>query len=87
MYDGIWAESESESNDIRNNRLSGNEEHDCHDDSSGSGTGGTADTWTGNQAGTANRAGICPGATVDPPENTKSNKAASSSPRVSPAKR
>jgi hypothetical protein len=38
--------------------------HDCHDDSSGSGTAGTANHWRGNRGETQNRPGLCRDATV-----------------------
>jgi hypothetical protein len=47
-------------NTIKGNQLSRNGEHDCHDDSAGTRTGGTENTWTNNKAQTANRATICP---------------------------
>lgn len=64
VLDGIFADDESTGNTIRDNRLSGNTEHDCHDESTGTGTGGTANTWTGNTGQTQNRSGLCQGAVV-----------------------
>ena len=40
--------------------------HDCHDDSAGSGTAGTANTWTNDEGSTENRAGLCNSAVVTP---------------------
>lgn len=49
----------SAGNVVTGNHLSDNAEHDCHDDSAGSGTAGTGNTWTANHAGTENRPGLC----------------------------
>jgi parallel beta-helix repeat protein len=57
--DGLRADSASSGNRIEKNRLSGNREHDCHDDSTGSGTAGTANTWRDNRGATENRSGLC----------------------------
>lgn len=46
-------------NRIEHNHLGGSAEHDCHDDTVGSGTAGTANWWTKNKATTGNRAGLC----------------------------
>ncbi|HEV2951307.1 MAG TPA: hypothetical protein VGZ51_04295 [Actinomycetota bacterium] len=47
-------------NQIRSNTASGNGNLDCEDDSSGSGTSGTANTWTSNNGVTDDPNGICP---------------------------
>ena len=65
--DGIYAESTSSENRIKDNRLKDNAEHDCHDESVGDGTAGTANFWGGNHAETQNRPGLCKGAAVTPP--------------------
>lgn len=57
--DGINVESLSTGNTIDRNVLSDNAEHDCHDDTTGSGTAGTANTWTDNRGATENRPGLC----------------------------
>ena len=57
--DGIRLDSNSKGNEVLNNQLQGNVTHDCHDDSTGTGTGGTANTWQGNQGQTQNRPGLC----------------------------
>lgn len=57
--DGLRADSASSANRIEKNRMSGNREHDCHDDSTGTGTAGTANTWNDNQGATENRSGLC----------------------------
>jgi len=46
-------------NTITQNKLKKNDEHDCHDDTVGAGTGGTANTWTKNEGDTQNRPGLC----------------------------
>jgi parallel beta-helix repeat protein len=65
--DGIYAESTSSENRIEHNRLTGNAEHDCHDESVGDGTAGTANFWEGNFGETQNRPGLCKDAAVTPP--------------------
>jgi parallel beta-helix repeat protein len=62
--DGISLDVDSSGNQVTNNRMRGNREHDCHDDSIGSGTAGTANTWSNNRGMTENRAGLCRGARV-----------------------
>ncbi len=46
-------------NVIEQNQLLANAEHDCHDETFGSGTAGTANTWVGNHAETENRLALC----------------------------
>lgn len=46
-------------NVVDRNHLEANAEHDCHDDTVGSGTAGTANTWARNHAETENRPGLC----------------------------
>ena len=50
-------------NAIRQNHVSDNAEHDCHDESVGAGTAGTANVWEHNHAETENRPGLCHQAT------------------------
>jgi parallel beta-helix repeat protein len=57
--DGIRIDLGSANNEVRDNHLSDNVTHDCHDDSSGSGTAGTANFWKGNHGETENRPGLC----------------------------
>lgn len=57
--DGLRADESSTGNRIVGNRASGNGEHDCHDDSNGDGTAGTANTWSGDVGATENRDGLC----------------------------
>jgi parallel beta-helix repeat protein len=64
--DGLRADTLSGGNRIEGNKALGNLEHDCHDDSVGLGTAGTANFWIGNEGRTQNRLGLCPGATVTP---------------------
>jgi hypothetical protein len=59
VYDGLYADAESERNRFLDNTAFRNEEHDCHDDSSGRGTAGTANLWRGNRGQTQNRPGLC----------------------------
>lgn len=58
--DGIFFGSSTNGNQIRSNTASGNANLDCEDDSSGSGTSGTANTWTNNNGVTDDPNGICP---------------------------
>jgi parallel beta-helix repeat protein len=57
--DGIRVNSASEGNTIQKNELRNNVTHDCHDDSAGPGTAGTANFWLDNNGGTENRQGLC----------------------------
>jgi parallel beta-helix repeat protein len=64
--DGLRADGTASGNTIKRNVAQGNGAHDCHDDTFGLGTAGTANTWLQNQGRTQNRAGLCPGAAVVP---------------------
>jgi nitrous oxidase accessory protein NosD len=58
--DGIRIEAGGNAgNVITGNTLKHNTEHDCHDDTTGPGTGGTANVWTNNEGDTQNRPGLC----------------------------
>ena len=57
FYDGIFMASDTSNNRIEENFLRNNTEHDCHDDSVGTGTGGTANMWRENDGLTDNRGG------------------------------
>jgi parallel beta-helix repeat protein len=57
--DGIRLDSGSTGNFVTKNRLQDNAEHDAHDDSVGTGTAGTANTWDKNSCETDNRPGLC----------------------------
>ncbi len=60
--DGIRIEAGGNAgNRILSNTLSNNAEHDCHDDTVGAGTAGTANTWLANSGVTENRPGLCDG--------------------------
>jgi hypothetical protein len=59
FYDGLYADADSEGNRFISNTALRNTEHDCHDDSEGDGTAGTANTWNGNRGETQNRPGLC----------------------------
>jgi hypothetical protein len=58
--DGIFFGSLTRGNQIRGNTASGNAVFDCEDESTGSGTAGTANTWVNNNGGTDSPNGICP---------------------------
>jgi nitrous oxidase accessory protein NosD len=49
----------SAGNVIRRNQVLDNTEHDCHDESVGTGTAGTANVWEHNHAESENRPGLC----------------------------
>ena len=57
--DGIFLGFTTSSNSIVENFLRANLEHDCHDNSTGSGTAGTANTWRGNNGQTSQPPGLC----------------------------
>ncbi len=60
FVDGIRIEADGNSgNVITGNKLRHNAEHDCHDDTVGTGTAGTANTWEKNEGDTENRPGLC----------------------------
>jgi hypothetical protein len=58
--DGILFGSLTNGNQIRFNTATGNIPLDCEDQSSGSGTSGTANTWVANNGDTDQPDGICP---------------------------
>jgi len=57
--DGIRVNALALSNTIHDNHLRDNVTHDCHDNSFGTGTAGTANTWTGNHGATDLPSGLC----------------------------
>jgi parallel beta-helix repeat protein len=59
--DGLRVDADSSGNTITGNRLTRNGGHDAHDNSTGTGTAGTANTWTGNVGRTQNRRGLLDG--------------------------
>ena len=58
--DGIYFGPVTNGNQIRSNTALGNANLDCEDESTGSGTSGTANTWVNNNGVTDNPNGICP---------------------------
>jgi hypothetical protein len=59
VWDGLYADSLSTGNRLEYNRMERNVEHDCHDDSLGTGTAGTANFWIKDYGVTENRIGLC----------------------------
>jgi Right handed beta helix region len=59
VFDGIFANSQSMGNTIDHNHMHANTEHDCHDESTGGGTAGTANFWIHDKGLTQNRPGLC----------------------------
>jgi parallel beta-helix repeat protein len=59
VYDGLFMDSASEGNTVDHNDAYLNFEHDCHDDSTGGGTAGTANYWLHDKGNTENRPGLC----------------------------
>jgi parallel beta-helix repeat protein len=55
--DGIWMNADSAGNKVTTNVASGSGGFDAEDDSNGSGTAGTANSWIGNTFGTDNKGG------------------------------
>lgn len=66
LTDGIRVEITSTGNTIENNHLKENVTHDCHDNSVGGGTAGTANSWIDNHGETENKPGLC---TKDPTDD------------------
>jgi parallel beta-helix repeat protein len=57
--DGIRVDALSAGNTLRDNHLWRNVTHDCHDDSAGAGTAGTANFWSDNHGLTSEPPGLC----------------------------
>jgi parallel beta-helix repeat protein len=57
--DGLFADVNSGGNQIISNHMDDNVTHDCHDDSVGPGTAGTANFWRSDRGETENRTGLC----------------------------
>lgn len=58
--DGMRIDADmSSGNTIEQNKMLGNFEHDCHDDTTGTGTSGTANFWIKNNGKTENKPGLC----------------------------
>jgi nitrous oxidase accessory protein NosD len=64
--DGLRIDAGNNGNLVSQNRSAGSGIHDCHDATTGSGTGGTANTWQDNRGKVQNRLGLCEGAAVVP---------------------
>jgi hypothetical protein len=58
-YDGIFLDAFTSDFRVEGNFLRRNAEHDCHDDSHGSGTAGTANFWHNNDGVTSLPSAIC----------------------------
>jgi hypothetical protein len=52
-------DADSTGNQIVKNKMRGNGVFDAEDDSTGTGTAGTANVWKGNHCETQNRPGLC----------------------------
>jgi hypothetical protein len=74
FFDGIYLGSDSTDNVIQGNFLRRNTEHDCHDDSTGDGTAGTANSWVDNDGLTENRPGLCEGGHGDDDEDEEDDE-------------
>lgn len=59
VFDGLRADPGATGNRFEGNKSSSNGSHDCHDETTGGGTAGTANTWKDNQGVTQTPAGIC----------------------------
>jgi hypothetical protein len=59
IFDGLYAFFDTANNRFEYNRAERNTEHDCHDDSNGPGTGGSANFWIKNHGLTENKPGLC----------------------------
>jgi nitrous oxidase accessory protein NosD len=59
VYDGLFADEDSSGNRFEENDAYNNNQFDCEDRSTGTGTAGTANTWKGNKGDTQNRPGLC----------------------------
>lgn len=60
LIDGISVDADAASNTVKKNTLSLSGSYDAQDASTGAGTAGTADTWSGNHCTTGDPAGLCP---------------------------
>lgn len=57
--DGLFADTDTSGNKFDQNSAQGNTGLDCEDVSTGSGTAGTANSWTHDAGDTSSPAGIC----------------------------
>jgi hypothetical protein len=58
-YDGIFMDGDTREVVVAENKALNNTEHDCHDDSVGGHTAGTANYWLHDMGRTENRPGLC----------------------------
>ncbi len=65
LTDGIRVNTLSMNNTIHDNQLKDNVTHDCHDNSLGTGTSGTANAWVSNHGDTSQPPGLCGGGADD----------------------
>jgi parallel beta-helix repeat protein len=65
--DGIWVQDGSDGT-ITSNAASGSGTFDCQDSTSGTGTGGTADTWTDDIGSTSSPSALCSATGTGTPE-------------------
>jgi len=56
---GLYLGTDTTDTDVQDNDLLGNRDLDCSDDSSGAGTGGTANAWVDNQGASSSPTEIC----------------------------
>jgi CDGSH-type Zn-finger protein len=73
-YDGIYMSITTAENLIRGNFLRRNFEHDCHDDSVGTHTAGTANYWIANDGVTENKPGLCDGGHGDDDDDAENDE-------------
>ena len=59
LTDGIRVEASSKGNTLQSNHLRDNVTHDCHDNSIGLGTAGTANSWVNDHGETSLPPGLC----------------------------
>ena len=56
---GFFVADDSANNTLTSNKAVDNDSYDCQDESTGAGTGGTANTWTKNVGAVADPDAIC----------------------------
>jgi parallel beta-helix repeat protein len=59
LFDGIFVDEDSTGNSLKNNEALNNAALDCEDESTGSGTAGTANSWKNDTGVTQDPPGIC----------------------------
>jgi parallel beta-helix repeat protein len=67
--DGLRVNAASTLNTMQSNFMKYNVTHDCHDDSIGSGTSGTANFWINDRGDTQNKPGLCRRSEEDDPDD------------------